>query len=90
MLLDDGQNSYDDRLLDMLDRDSPEPKQSFNYIFKSRNERLPAFGPVDGPPEQTPEDLNFFSQSTFGRVQSESPSKIIDTTEDLIGIADEQ
>jgi hypothetical protein len=26
MLLDDGQNSYDDRLLDMLDRDSPEPK----------------------------------------------------------------
>ena len=49
MLLDDGQNSYDERLLDMLDRESPEPKHSFSSKNKIRNERLPAFGNVDGP-----------------------------------------
>lgn len=68
MLLDDGQNSYDEKLLDMLDLDPPEPKYQFSSNNKSRNERLPAFGNIDGLHEQAAEDLNFFSQSTFGRV----------------------
>lgn len=89
MLMDDDQNDYDARLLDMLDRDSPTPKSNFNPLKQSRNERLPAFGPPEKL-DPSPEDLNFFSQSTFGRVGSESPSKIIDTTEDFSAVETEQ
>lgn len=89
MLIDDGPDMYDDRLLDMLDRDSPEPKSPFRPMKFSRNERLPAFGPPDQA-DPSPEDLNFFSQSTFGPAGSESPSKIIDTKEDFSAVETEQ